>query len=390
MILNSNQSVMRSNSSKARFLYSTSEQSADLLYLTGVYVPDAFLAGMIRGKSFAVVNRLEFGRVLKQSNLDSVLLLEAELKAASEAFGIAPKNIGPAELIAYYLKKNRLRTAEVPSDFPASYYARLLKLNIKVELGDTPFFAERSIKTEVEAEAIRKGNAASAAGIRAAEAVLKKAVISGKRLMYDGRALTSERLRTVIDQTCLENGAIAQHTIVAGGAQACDPHEAGHGVLRPNELIIIDCFPRVQATGFHGDMTRTFLKGRASEAQRNLVNAVRAAQQSALKKVRSRVTGNAVHQAAAEVFEKRGFKTERKGDTFTGFIHSTGHGLGLEVHESPRVSVNAPALKAGQVITIEPGLYYPGLGGCRIEDVVQVTAKGSNLLSSMHYRWEIR
>ena len=219
---------------------------------------------------------------------------------------------------------------------------------------------------------------------------MRAATIDGNRILHEGKTLTSERLRSIIDQACLEKGATAIHTIVAGGRQACDPHEGGHGALRPHELIIIDVFPRVQKTGYHGDMTRTFLKGKASPAQRALVKAVRNAQAAAMAQVKAGIKGDAVHAAAKKVFDKAGFVTERRKGGFVGFIHSTGHGLGLEVHEAPRVSKGAPKLKAGQVITVEPGLYYPEIGGCRIEDVVRVTKDGCEKLSSLHYRWEIR
>lgn len=382
--------VMNRQLPRARFLYSDTSKSADLLYLCGVPVPDPFLAGVIRGQSFAVVNRLEYSRLAAQSNVDRVLLLETERSRASEALAIPLTEVGPAELMLFYLRKARLRSVELPEDFPAGHYARLNQAGIRVTFGGAPFFAEREYKTEAEAKAIRQGNAASAAGLRAAEAVLRQAVIDGNRIKYKGRTLTSEVLRTVIDQACLERGALAQNTIVAGGNQACDPHEGGHGPLRPNQLIIVDCFPRMQVSGFHGDMTRTFLKGRANDAQRALVGAVREAQLAALSKVKHGASGNGVHAAVEAVFSKLGYLTGKKKGVFTGFIHSTGHGLGLEVHESPRVSAGAPALRAGQVITIEPGLYYPGIGACRIEDVVQVTDSGYNPLSALHYRWEIR
>ena len=180
---------------------------------------------------------------------------------------------------------------------------------MQVRVGKAPFFPSRAIKNAAEAKALQAGNAASAAGIRVAERVLRASKVVGKRLKYEGRTLTSEWLRLMIDQACLSKGAVAHNTIVAGGKQACDPHEGGHGPLKPNELIIVDVFPRVQATGYHGDMTRTFLKGRASDAQSALVAAVRDAQLAALAKVKSGVSGGAVHGAALQVFEERGFIT---------------------------------------------------------------------------------
>ena len=381
---------MKSKSSVIRVLYASSEQSADIYYLTKVFVPDAFLCFIVGKRSTAVVNRLEYGRVRAQSACDEVLLLETVQEQVAKSLRIERVAVGPAEMMHYFAKLNKVRDLEVPQDFPSVHYAKLVEAGLKVHIGASPFFPARELKNDDEAKALKQGNAASAAGIRAAEAVLRASKIVGKRLKYEGRTLTAEWLHMLIGQACLAKGAVAQNTIVAGGKQGCDPHESGHGPLKPNELIIVDVFPRVQATGYHGDMTRTFLKGRANDAQRALVGAVRDAQLAAIAKVKSGVSGAAVHGAAAQLFEDRGFHTERRGEEFVGFIHSTGHGLGLEVHENPRVSKGAGRLRKGHVITIEPGLYYPEIGGCRIEDVVRVTKDGCEMLSSMHYKWELR
>ena len=221
--------------------------------------------------------------------------------------------------------------------------------------------------------------------------MLRNSRAKAGRLHHRGAVLTSERLQSAIEMACLAAGAVSSGTIAAGGDQACDPHQRGSGPLRPNELIIVDVFPRVSATGYFGDMTRTFLRGRASDRQRELVAAVRAAQLAALKKVRAGVDGRAVHLKVVEVFEARGFKTEIGKSGSTGFFHGTGHGVGLAIHEPPRMNKTANiVLKKGSVVTVEPGLYYPGLGACRIEDVVQVTGGAPRLLSSYPYDWELR
>jgi Xaa-Pro aminopeptidase len=382
---------MKSKSSTIRLLYAASENSADMLYLAGAFVPDPFLAIVAKKKSYAVVSQLEYGRVVKQSKFDEVMLLEEIREKAAENLQMAREAVGPGELMVYFARRFAVKKIEVPADFPAIYYSKLYEAGYHLEIIEGAFFPKRGKKSDLEARAIKQGNAASAAGIRAAEAVLRAATIDAReRIIYEGRPLTSERLRSVIDHACLSKGATASHTIVAGGRQACDPHEVGHGVLKANQLIIVDVFPRVQKTGYHGDMTRTFLKGRATPAQCALVQAVREAQIAAMGMVKAGRTGDSVHAAANQVFTDQGFVTERRKHGFVGFIHSTGHGLGLEVHESPRVSIGAPKLKAGQVITIEPGLYYPEIGACRIEDVVRVTIDGYEKLSSLHYRWEIR
>jgi Xaa-Pro aminopeptidase len=381
---------MKSKSSVIRILYAASEQSADIFYLTKVFVPDPFLCFVVGNRSTAVVSRLEYSRVRAQSKCDEVLLLETVQEQVAKALRIERSAVGPAEMMRYFAKLNKASELEVPESFPSVYYAKLLEAGMTVRVGADPFFPARELKSDDEAKALKQGNAASAAGIRTAERVLRASKIVGNRLKYEGRTLTSEWLRMLIDQACLTKGAVAHNTIVAGGKQGCDPHEGGHGPLKPNELIIVDVFPRVQATGYHGDMTRTFLKGRANDAQRALVGAVRDAQLAALAKVKAGVSGATVHAAATQLFDDRGFLTERRGQGFVGFIHSTGHGLGLEVHESPRVSATAGRLRKGHVITIEPGLYYPEVGGCRIEDVVRVTKEGNELLSPLHYRWELR
>lgn len=381
---------MKRKSRPLRCLYAASESCADLLYLGGVFVPDPFLAVLRGGCSTAVVNRLEFSRVARHSRFDEVLLLETVREEAAAVLGLPAGRIGPAGMIRFFAKQAGVQAVEVPPAFPAGITLELQAAGLGVSVGRDPFFPERLRKSDAEARFIRRGNAASAAGIRTAERILRSTTIRGNKLYFEGRVLTSERLRARIDQACLERGASAAHTIVAGGRQACDPHVTGHGPLRAGELIIVDVFPRVLETGYHGDLTRTFLRGKASPAQRALVAAVRAAQKAAAATVRAGVSGATVHRAAEKVFAARGYATGKGEDgVFSGFIHSTGHGLGLEVHEPPRLAPGAGRLRDGEVVTIEPGLYYPGLGACRIEDVVRVMASGCEKLSSLHYRWEL-
>ena len=371
----------------ALLLYAASAHNADQLYFGRVNVPDAFIAIGLGKKKIAVVNALEFGRVKKESAFTTVLPLEPYLKLAREKH--PHEKVGIAEVVALLAAEYGIKTFVIPDDFPAGLASRLTRRGVTLEVADGPIFPAREIKTPAEAAAIREGNRCSALGIGAAEAVLRASTIKSGKLHYRGAPLTSERLKVAIEIACLEAGALSIDTIAAGGDQACDPHHRGSGPLRANELIIVDVFPRVQATGYHGDMTRTFLRGRASDAQRALVAAVRAAQLAALKKIRANINGRLVHQQCLDVFAKRGYETKSTDNGSVGFFHGTGHGLGLAIHESPRVSAVDHKLKTGSVVTVEPGLYYPGLGGCRIEDVVQVTTTGSKLLSSFHYRWEI-
>lgn len=370
-------------------LYADTATSADQLYFSRVSVHDPFISFGVGPKRYTVQNALEFGRVKKARSVDEVLPLEDWVARARKRY--PQSNIGPAEVITELARSYRIKGFRVADDFPAALYLKLKKLGLNLELADGPLFPEREIKTTKEANAIREGNRLSSIGFTVAEIILRDSRIRGNELIYEKKPLTSERLQFAIESAILAEGGRSDDTIVAGGDQACDPHERGHGPLRPHELIIIDIFPRVLRTGYFGDMTRTYLRGRANEAQRQLRQAVFNAQQAAIKAVKAGVESSHVHQQVLDVFDLGGYETTRGEKGSTGFFHGTGHGLGLDVHETPRVSglVSAP-LKKGTVVTIEPGLYYPGLGGCRIEDVVQVTARGAKLLSNHHYEWEIR
>jgi Xaa-Pro aminopeptidase len=370
-------------------IYADTSHSADQLYFCRLYVPDPFISFAAGGKKYGIFNRLEFGRAQKESALDAVLPLEPLLERAKSRW--PDRKCGPAEIIALLAAEHKLTEFAVPQDFPAGLADQLRAHSLAIIVAEGAFFPAREIKTVAEARAIRAGNRCAAAGIAAAERVLRASRIKGQKLFWRGATLTSERLKTAIETACLEAGGVSLDTIAAGGDQACDPHARGTGALRPHELIIVDVFPRVNTTGYHGDMSRTFLKGRANDAQRALVAAVRSAQKLALRHIRTGVSGRDVHGQVVTYFESLGYKTGHSAAGSTGFFHGTGHGLGLEVHEPPRLGATADtALKKGAVVTVEPGLYYPGLGACRIEDVVHVTDSAPAMLSKYHYDWELR
>ena len=372
----------------AILLYADSERSADMLYLGRIQVPDAFVAFVAGGKKYAVLGALELGRARKESAFDKVLPLETYLQRARKRW--PDRKPGPAEVVALVAAEFRVKNFHIPDDFPAGLATRISQLGVGLTIVTDAIFPEREVKTPREIAAIREGNRCSAAGLAAAERLLRASKIKGRQLLHDGKPLTSERLRRAIEVACLEAGSLSHGTIAAGGDQACDPHCVGHGPLRANELIVVDVFPRVQTTGYHGDMTRTFLRGRASDAQRALVEAVRAAQFGAMQSIRAGVNGRDIHRGVIAEFEQRGYATKHTAKGSVGFFHGTGHGLGLAVHELPRMSTVDHTLLKDSVVTVEPGLYYPGLGGCRIEDVVQVTARGAKQLSDFHYDWELR
>ena len=384
-----NLSLLVARSALPPLLYADTGTSSDQLYFSRVSVHDPFIAFGVGKKRITLQNALEFGRIKKARTFDAVLpLADWHARAAARW---PRRKVGPAEIIAELARAYHIRGFRIPDDFPVALFLKLRALGVKLEPANGAMFPDREIKSDAEAAAIREGNRLSSVGFAAAEAVLRASRPKGRTLRYAGRPLTSEILRFAIESAILREGGTSLDTIVAGGDQACDPHNRGSGPLRPHDLIILDIFPRVTTTGYFGDMTRTFLRGRANDAQRKLVATVRAAQLAAIRMIRDGVDGKAVHTKVANTFIEAGYKTKHTKNGSVGYFHGTGHGLGLAVHEMPRMSPTVSmTLKKGAVVTVEPGLYYPGLGGCRIEDVVQVTDRAPKMLSKYPYEWELR
>lgn len=364
-----------------------SERDANMLYAAGMFVPDPFIWFRHRGRSAVVMSDLEVDRARKQARVDEVIGQTGISKPLEKKLGRRPKL---AEIIAAIFKQRRIRSARVPSNFPLALAEQLRKHSVRVWADDKPFFPARERKRPDEVRAIERALRITEAGLRAGIGTIRAARIARDgRLTLAGSTLTSEHVRAEINTAMIRLGAIGSHTIVAGGEQACDPHDGGSGPLRANEAIILDVFPRDEKTGYHGDMTRTVVRGKAGDALRKQFVAVRDAHRLAIKTIRAGVCGRNVHHAVQRLFKERGYKTGVVDGRQQGFFHGTGHGLGLEVHEPPRMSIVPQRLKAGYVVTVEPGLYYPGVGGMRIEDVVLVTTSGCRVLSKFPVALEI-
>jgi Xaa-Pro aminopeptidase len=377
---------MRKTKNKAtRLIVAASETDPDMLYATKFWAPDPFIFLERNGKRTLVLSDLEIDRGRKQAKADEFVIfsrLEHEVQGKS-------KKAPPYEkVLAHFLRKRGIRSAVVPSNFPLGYAQELAANKIHVQATNGLFWPEREAKSDKEIEMIGRALRITETGLKRAIEVLKASKPgAGKRLRWSGKTLTSEMLRAEIDSAILRAGGIPTGTIVAGGDQACDPHERGFGPLYASSLIILDVFPRDAKTGYFGDLTRTVLRGRAGEAQRNLWDTVKAGQALALKKIKAGVDGVTIHKAIQELFAERGFPTEVRKGRRVGFFHGTGHGLGLEIHEHPRLQ--KVTLKDRQVLTVEPGLYYPGLGGVRLEDVVVVTKNSCRMLSRFPKQLEV-
>ncbi len=361
-----------------------SERSADMLYATRFFAPDAFIFLEAGGRRSVVLSDLEIDRGRRDARVDEVI-------AYSDVKGrIKPKGKsepGAEEVLVQFLREKKVRRARVPYDFPAGLAAALGAAGIRVVPVSGHFWPGRERKNAAEVAAIGKALRMTEAGLARAMEVLRAARIRGRDLLLGKVKLTSEILRAEIDSAILRAGGVPANTIVAGGIQACDPHERGSGPLRPHELIILDIFPRDAKSGYFGDMTRTVVRGRAGEAQRRLWETVQRGQRIAFKGMKPGAAGLAVHESVKEYFAREGYPTGQRDGRWVGFFHGTGHGLGLEIHEEPRFA--RTKFQPGQVLTVEPGLYWPGVGGCRIEDVALVTGSGVRKLSRFPQELEI-
>src|SRR5437763_4664711 len=368
-----------------RLIVAASEIDPYMLYATKFWAPDPFIFLQRNGKRTLVLSDLEIDRGRKQAHADEFVMFS---KFENEVQGKSKKAPPYEKVLACFLKKRGVRSAIVPANFPLRYAEELAANKIRVRATNGIFWPQREAKSDKEVEMMGHALRITEKGLKRAIEVLKQSKpASGKRLRWNGKTLTSEMLRAEIDSAILRAGGIPNGTIVAGGDQACDPHERGSGPLYANSLIILDIFPRDAKSGYFGDLTRTVLRGRATEAQRKLWETVKAGQALALRQIKAGVDGMTIHKAIQELFARRGFPTEIRKGRRVGFFHGTGHGLGLEIHEHPRLQ--KVVLKDRQVLTVEPGLYYPGLGGVRLEDVVLVTKTGCRILSRFPKQLEI-
>jgi Xaa-Pro aminopeptidase len=369
----------------ARLIVAPSDTDADMLYATRIFIGDPFIFLQQKGKRILVLSDLEIDRAKKNAKADEFVMFN---QLEREVQGKAKKAPPYEKVLAHFLTKRGVKRALVPANFPLGFANEIKRNGIALETSNGLFWPAREKKTAEEIRLLERALRMTETGMKRGMEILKASKPgTGKKLKWSGKTLTSEILRAEIDSAILRAGGVPTNTIVAGGDQACDPHERGFGPLRADSLIILDIFPRDGKTGYWGDMTRTVVRGRASEQQRKLWEAVKAGQTLALKRIKAGVDGMSIHQAITELFERRGFPTEVRNGRRVGFFHGTGHGLGLEIHEYPRLQ--KVVLKAGQCLTVEPGLYYPGIGGARIEDVVIVEKTGCRILSRFPKQLEI-
>jgi len=367
---------------KPFLMVSESMRNADMYYATRFLstAPFTYLYLPHGRKDMLIVSQMEYGRAVKESIVNEIR------SALDYGYGLKQE-----ELILNVLLEEDVNAIEVPKYFPV-YIADMLRTEgIKVvPVEAVEMTQEREIKTEQEMNFMRKAQRACEHAMGIAIGLIKNSTVESNLLVVNDEIITSEILKAGIEHTLIDSGCTcdAGEPIVACGKKAADPHFSGHGPISTYESIIIDIFPRLKTERYFADMSRTVVKGEPGNELKEMYAAVKQAQDAALDLVKEGVTCKEVHNLVCDIFEDRGYDTLRKGSK-KGFIHTTGHGVGQDIHENPSVGDNDYELRAGNVITIEPGLYYPELGGVRLEDMVLVLKNGCENLTQFEKKFVV-
>lgn len=366
----------------------TPEKDSNLLYLSKFFCIDPFVLIIEEDKTVAWLPSTEFEKAKAKSSINTVYNLSESLdKIEKEKKYIQLKS---SVVIDYLKSKNKNYLIKVPASFPVIEADNLRNCGYELLVGQEPFIPIRSVKNQTEIDNIRENSLRNSQVMNEVKNIIQISSIDSKNiLVYDGQRLTSEYIQSFILKQFLDRRLFSQNAIVALGDQGCSPHEYGSGFIYANQSIIVDIYPRSIDNLYFSDMTRTFCKGKASDELKKLYNAVLEIQTTLLEKLHAREDGRKLHNFVIEFFENKGYKTGVKNGFLQGFFHGTGHGVGLDCHEAPYISKNGSEFEENNLVTVEPGLYYLGIGGVRIEDLVVVKQNGVENLTNFEKILEI-
>ncbi len=376
--------VKRVTHARPLLIYADSYTDANMLHATGFLAVDPFAYLERDGQRVLLTSALEAGRAKKESRATAIRQLDEfdhqrlvrEGRNADDAY---------AEVLRRFLAEYGARELAVPKSFPVFLADRLRADGFALEIA-ADLAERRRRKSAAEVRAIEEAQRATEAAFDIAVRMLREASVGAAgTLTLDRGPLTAERVRARMEAVMLESGCAADDTIAAPGTQAADPHAHGTGPYRAGEAIVLDIYPRSKSTHYFSDMSRTICRGAPLAAIVKMYEVVLRAQEEGIRMIRPGVTGRAIHERVEDVLFEAGYGTLREGqrrDGVASFIHGTGHGVGLEIHEAPSIGrAGTKPLEVGDVITIEPGLYDPAVGGVRIEDTLLVTETGARNLA---------
>lgn len=375
----------------AVLIYADSFRSPDMRHAVPLGVPDPFLYAEENGSRHVFASSMEATR-LRELGLFEVHVSEELGMDELIASGVGARELD-AQLALRAVGSLGLTRATVPENFPVWLADRLRAHGVELAVDQDLFDDRRRAKTEAQLAGMRRAQRAAEAAMDACRELLRRAEIRGDELLLDGEQLTVERVKADLNIAFAAHDTTADEYIVAPGAQGAVGHDMGSGPIRSNTPLVVDIFPRDNASAVYTDMTRTFVVGDVPDDVREWHRLCKQALDAAVAEIRAGVEARAVFDLTCDIFEAAGEPTQRTkkpgeplGD---GFFHGLGHGVGLEVHEEPSMGRLAnKKLVAGDVVTVEPGLYRAGYGGVRLEDIVLVTENGAEVITDYPYDLE--
>jgi len=373
-------------------IYGDTLRSAEMRHEVPLMVPDPFLYAEVGGRRHVVVGSLESPRLRALDDGLDIHALE-EFGLDDLLAGGADRDDAWLEIMVRACRALDITAAGVPGEFPVEVADRLRAAGVAVSPDRELFRARRRVKSSAELAGIRRAQAGAEAGMRAAAQLLRAAEPGAGGLVVRGGPLSCELIKEAVSEAVAAAGAsVGDALIVSHGAQTAIGHELGSGPIQSGEPVVIDLWPRDPESACFADMTRTFVVGDVPEEIRRFHSLTREALERSRESVRAGIAGLEVFRLACETYAQAGFPTQltkAPGEALeSGFFHSLGHGVGLQVHESPILGRSPDVLCAGDVVTLEPGCYEPGVGGCRLEDLVLVTQDGCETLTQFPYDLE--
>jgi Xaa-Pro aminopeptidase len=372
-------------------IYGDTVRHPELRHELPLTLGDPFLYLEKDGRKHVVITDFEWPRI-KESGVEVELIspyslgLDELMDSGKKFWEIQ------LELALRGVKEVGVTSAAVPQTFPVGLADVLRGQDVELTVDRDLFNDRRRVKNSTEIDGIRRAQRAAEAGMEAARDLFRRAEPSNGSLTVDGATLTSERVKLAIQTAFTAHGCTADEFIVSHGAQSAIGHDMGSGPIRPGEPIVIDLWPKDAETACYSDMTRSFCIGEIPDELREYHRVARESLEKSIAALKAGVKGSQVNEVSCEPFHAAGYKTllsKEPGEIVeTGYFHSLGHGVGLEVHEQPSLSRIGGELLAGDVVTIEPGMYRRGWGGCRLEDIVLVTENGAENLTDYPYDLE--
>jgi Xaa-Pro aminopeptidase len=372
-------------------IYGDTVRSPELRHEVPLAIADPFLYVEKDGRRTVVLHSLEIPRV--RETAPELEIVPNEQLGADELYeqGIKGSELD-LELAVRACGELGIERATVPPSFPVEHADHLRANGVQLVVDRQLFENRRRAKNQTELRGIRNAQKACEAALDAARDLLRRARANGDGLEVDGTPLTSERLKQAIESVFMDFNVEGGDMIVSHGPQTAAGHNMGSGQLRAGEPIVFDLFPRDKETACYADMTRTYVVGEPPGELKEWHRLVRDAVERSTAEVKPGANGRRLYELVCDLFHDAGYKTQlhkEPGEVLEdGFFHGLGHGVGLEVHESPSMSRAGDDLVPGDVITIEPGLYRSGFGGLRIEDLVLVTEDGHEVITDYPYDLE--